>query len=57
MIKPDYLLELTKILMCEFLNSYVRPKLFENVKLCYMDISSSIVCVKQMVFKKYSRRC
>ena len=52
MIKPDYLLELTKILMCEFLHSYVRPKLFENVKLCYMDISSSIVCVKQMVFKK-----
>ena len=39
MNKPVYLgislLELSKILMCEFWNDYVKQKCSENAKLCY----------------------
>ena len=40
MNKPVYLglsiLELSKILMCEFWYDYVKPKFGEKAKLCYM---------------------
>ena len=39
-------LELSKILMCEFEYDYVKPKQGEKVKFCYMDTGSFIVCIK-----------
>ena len=46
MNKPGYLrlsvLESSKILIYEFWYDYVKPKYGEKVKLCYMDIDSSI---------------
>ena len=48
--KPVYLglliLELSKILMCEFWYDYVKPKYGENAKLCYMDTDSLITHVE-----------
>ena len=50
MNKPVYLgllvLELSKILMCEFWNDYVKPKYGKKAKLCYMDTGSFIVYIK-----------
>ena len=50
MNKPVYLglsiLELSKILMCEFWYDYVKPKYGEKAKLCYMDTDSFIVYIK-----------
>ena len=51
MNKPVYLglsiLELSKILMYEFLYDYVKPKYGENAKLCYMNTNSFITHVKR----------
>ena len=50
MNKPVHLglsiLELSKILMYEFLYDYVKPKYGEKAKLCYMDTDSFIVYIK-----------
>ena len=50
MDKPSYLgfwiLQLSKILMCEFWYDYVEPKYDEKAKLCYMGTDSYIVHVK-----------
>ena len=40
------ILELSKILMCEFWYDYVKPKNGEKAKLCYMDIDSFIAYIK-----------
>ena len=40
------ILELSKILMYEFLYDYVKPKYDEKSKLCYMDTDSFIVYIK-----------
>ena len=54
MNKPVYLglsiLELSKILMCEFWYDYVKLKYGEKAKLCYMDTNSFTVYIKQMIF-------
>ena len=54
MNKPVYLglsiLELSKILMCEFWYDYVKLKYGEKAKLCYVDTNSFIVYIKQMIF-------
>ena len=50
MNKPVYLglsiLELSKILMCEFWFDYVKPKYGEKSKLCYMNTGSFFVYLK-----------
>ena len=50
MVKPVYLglsvLELSKILMCEFWYDYVKTKYGEKAKLCYMDTDNFIVYIK-----------
>ena len=50
MNKPIYLglsiLEISKILMCEFWYDYIKPKYNDNVKLCYMDKGSFIMNIK-----------
>ena len=50
MNKPVYLglsiLELSKILMNEFWNDYVKPKFGKKAKLYYMDTDSFIVYIK-----------
>ena len=43
------ILELSKILMCEFWYDYVKPK-YEKAKLCYMDTDSLIVYIKTWYF-------
>ena len=47
MKKPVYLglsiLELSKIVICEFWYDYVKPKYCKKAKLCYMDTDSFIV--------------
>ena len=47
------ILELSKILMYEFWNDYVKPKYGEKVKLRYMDNNSFIVYIKTEVIYKY----
>ena len=46
MNKPDYLgqaiLDLSKIVMCEFHYNYMVPKYGENFTLCYMDTDSLV---------------
>ena len=48
--KPVYLglsiLQLSKILMYEFWDDYVKQKYGEKVKLCYMDTDSLLVYIK-----------
>ena len=39
-------LELSKILMCEFEYDYVKPKQDDKAKFCFMDTDSFIVCIK-----------
>ena len=50
MKKPVYLglsiLELSKMLMYEFQYDYVKPKLGEKEKSCYVDIDSFVVYIK-----------
>ena len=50
MNKPVYLglsiLELSKIVMCEFWYDYVKPKYDEKAKLCFMDTDSFIAYIK-----------
>ena len=57
MNKPGYLrlsvLESSKILIYEFWYDYVKPKYGEKVKLCYMDIDSSI----RRYSERHCRRC
>ena len=56
MNKPIYLglsiLEISKILMYEFWNDYMKPKYNGNVKLCYMDTDSFIMNIKTNDFYK-----
>ena len=56
MNKPIYLglsiLEISKILMYEFLCDYMKPKYNDNVKLCYMDTDSFIMNIKTEDFYK-----
>ena len=40
------ILELSKILMCEFWFDYVKPRYGEKSNLCYMDTDSFIVYIK-----------
>ena len=50
MNKPVYLavsiLEINKIVMCEFWYVYLKPKYGEKTKLCYMDINCFVVYIK-----------
>ena len=50
MNKPIYLglsmLEISKILICEFWYDYMKPKYGDNVKLCYIDTDSFIMHIK-----------
>ena len=50
MNKPIYLglsiLEVSKILMYEFWYDYIKLSYDDNVKLCYMDTDSFIICIK-----------
>ena len=50
MNKPIYLglsiLEISKTLMCEFWNDYMKPKYDNKVKLCCMDMDSFIMNIK-----------
>ena len=50
MNKPIYLglsiLEISKILMYEFWYDYMKPKMNDNIKLCYMDTDSFIMNIK-----------
>ena len=56
MNKPIYLgfsiLEISKLLMCEFRYDYMKPKYGQNVKLCYMDTDSFIMNIKIEDFYK-----
>ena len=40
------ILELSKILMCEFSFDYVKPNYDEKAKLCYMETESFIAYIK-----------
>ena len=56
MNKPIYLglsiLDISKILMYEFLYDYMKPKYNDNVKLCYIDMDSFVVNIKTNDFYK-----
>ena len=56
MNKPIYLglsiLEISKILMYEFWNDYMKPKYNYNVELCYMDTDSFVMNIKANDFYK-----
>ena len=56
MNKPIYLgfsiLEISKILMYEFWNDYVKPKYNDNVRLRYMDRDSFVMHIKINDFYK-----
>ena len=56
MNKPVYLglsiFEISKTLMYEFWYDYMKPKYSDNVKLCYMDIDSFIMHIKEEDFYK-----
>ena len=43
------MLEISKIVMCEFCTDYVKPKYEEKVKLCYIDTDSFIVYRRHLV--------
>ena len=55
--KPIYLglsiLEISKLLMYEFLYDYMKPKYGDNVKLCYMDTDSFIMNIKTRFLQRY----
>ena len=46
------ILEISKILMCEFWYDYMKPKYTDNVKLCYMDTDSFVMHIKTNDFYK-----
>ena len=50
MNKPVYLgqaiLNLSKIIMCEFHYDYMKPKYGDNLQLCYMDTDSLVYRIK-----------
>ena len=56
MNKPIYLglsiLEISQILMYEFLYDYMKPKYNDNVRLCYMDADSFVMHIKTNDFYK-----
>ena len=56
MNKPIYLglsiLEVSKLLMYEFWNDYMKPKYGDSVKLCYMNADSFIMNIKAEDFSK-----
>ena len=55
MNKPTYLqaiLDISKILMYEFLYDYLIPKYGDKVKLCYMDTDSFIILIETEDFYK-----
>ena len=56
MNKPIYLglsiLEISKILMYEFWYDYMKPKYYDNIKLCYMDTDSFVMNIKTEDFCK-----
>ena len=56
MNKPIYLglsiLDISKILMCEFWYDYMKPKYGNDVKLCYMDRDSFVMNIKTNDFYK-----
>ena len=56
MNKPIHLglsiLEISKTLMYEFWNDYMKPKYANNVRLCYMDTNSFIINIKTIEFYK-----
>ena len=56
MNKPIYLglsiLDISKILMYEFWYDYMKPKYYDNVKLCYMDTDSFVMYIKTNDFYK-----
>ena len=47
------ILDISKILMCEFWYDYMKPKYGNRVKLCYMDTDSFIMSIKTNDFYKY----
>ena len=56
MNKPIYLglsiLDISKILMCEFWYDYMKPKYGNDMKLCYMNTDSFIMSIKTNEFYK-----
>ena len=50
-----WILEWSKIIMCEFWYDYVKPEYGENVKMCYMDTDSFILQIA--VYCRYCKRC
>ena len=56
MNKPIYLglsiLEISKILMCEFWYDYMKPKYNDNVRLRYMDTDNFVMHIKTNDFYK-----
>ena len=56
MNKPIYvglsILDISKILMYEFWYDYMKPKYYDNVKLCYMDTDSFVMYIKTNDFYK-----
>ena len=46
------ILELSKLLWCEFWYDYVKPKYSEKEKFCWMDTDSFIVYIKKILFLK-----
>ena len=50
------ILELSKIVICEYLYDYVRLKYGEKIKLCYMDTDGFIVDIKaDAIFKNIAK--
>ena len=49
------ILKITKIVMYQFWYDYVKPKYGEKLKLCYMDIDSFIVYIKQYIYVDISK--
>ena len=47
------ILEISKILMYEFLYDYMKPKYVDDVKLCYLDTDSFIMHIKTEDFYKH----
>ena len=52
MNKPISILDISKILMYEFWNDYMKPKCGDKVKLCYMDADSFVMNFKTKEFYK-----